>query len=171
MATGLTSNTSADRIFESPSSVFNEVYDPSGIPRPHWQKFLNGLRNVTVDEFARRNQQADRMLRENGVTYHLATEGGDGARPWRLDLLPMLTTAADWAVLESGLAQRANLLNLLIADIYGPRQLVADGLLPRRCSMQTPNSCDPSAIFDRVIVSRCFFMPQNSRGLRMASGG
>ncbi len=143
MATGLTSNTSADRIFESPSSVFNEVYDPSGIPRPHWQKFLNGLRNVTVDEFARRNQQADRMLRENGVTYHLATEGGDGARPWRLDLLPMLTTAADWAVLESGLAQRANLLNLLIADIYGPRQLVADGLLPPAVLYANPEFLRP----------------------------
>ncbi|MFN9719875.1 MAG: circularly permuted type 2 ATP-grasp protein, partial [Planctomycetota bacterium] len=143
MATGLTANTSADRIFESPAFVFNEVYEPAGMPRQHWQKFLNGLRNVTVDEFARRNQQADRMLRENGVTYHLATEGGDGARPWRLDLLPMLTTAADWAVLESALAQRATVLNLLIADIYGPRQLISEGILPPAVLYANPEFLRP----------------------------
>lgn len=143
MATGLTASTPADRIFGCPLSVYNEVYDPSGPPRQHWQKFLNGLRNVTAEEFARRNQQADRMLRENGVNYHLASGGGDGARPWRLDLLPMLTTAADWAVLEGALAQRAALMNLLIADIYGPRELIADGSLPPAVLYANPEFLRP----------------------------
>ncbi len=43
------------------------------------------------------------MLRENGVSYHSVGTGGDTARPWRLDLLPMLITAADWAVVAEGI--------------------------------------------------------------------
>ena len=90
MATGLTPNLRTDRIFECPSFVYNEVYQVDGQPRPHWLKFLHALKTAAPSEFARRNGQADRMLRENGVNYHSATDSGEGARPWRLDLLPML---------------------------------------------------------------------------------
>ncbi|MCX7397388.1 MAG: circularly permuted type 2 ATP-grasp protein [Planctomycetales bacterium] len=130
MATGLTSNARTELTFECPAFVFNEVFASDGTPRPQWQKFLNAYRNVPQPEFARRNEQADRMLRENGVNYHSATEGGEGARPWRLDLLPMLMLSADWSVIEAALSQRARLLNMVIADIYGPQRLLEEGLLP-----------------------------------------
>ena len=143
MATGLTANLRTDRIFDCPPFVFNEVYDADGQPRPHWQKFLIALRSVAPQEFARRNAQADRMLRENGVNYHSVTDSGDGARPWRLDLLPMVTTAADWSVIEQGLSQRARLLNLLIADIYGPRTLLEDGTLPPEVLYANPEYLRP----------------------------
>lgn len=70
------------------------------------------------------------MLRENGVNYHSLNAAAENARPWRLDLLPMLIQAAEWTALEQALAQRARLLNALISDIYGPRQLVEKNLLP-----------------------------------------
>lgn len=143
MATGLTPNVRTDRIFECPSFVHNEVYDADGQVRPHWQKFLNALRTVSPLEFGRRNAQADRMLRENGVNYHSATDGGEGARPWRLDLLPMITTSADWSTLELGLTQRARLLNLLIADIYGPRKMIDEGILPPEVLYANPEFLRP----------------------------
>jgi len=143
MATGLTSNVRTDQIFECPAFVFNEVYEANGSPRPHWQKFLNALRTVAPSEFALRNAQADRMLRENGVNYHSATGGGQGARPWRLDLLPMLMTASDWASIEQALSQRATLLNLLIADIYGKRRLIDNGTLPPEVLYANPEFLRP----------------------------
>ncbi len=156
MATGTTPNLRADQIFECPEFVFNEVYDAEGQPRPHWQKFLNALRSVSSAEFARRNAQADRMLRENGVTYHSGNDDGAAARPWRLDLLPMMTTASDWSTLEEGLSQRARLLNLLIADIYGPRTLVNDGTLPPEALFANPEFLRPFCDLRRAETSPMF---------------
>ncbi len=143
MATGLTVNSRTERLFDCPEFVFNEVYSADGIPRLHWQKFLNALRVVPTAEFGRRNEQADRMLRENGVSYHSTSGGGPAARPWRLDLLPMLITSADWSVIEDSLQQRARLLNLLIADVYGPRSLIADGTLPPEVLYANPEFLRP----------------------------
>ena len=119
-----------DRLFQCPADVFNEVFTDDGQPRPHWQRFLQLFRTMPATDFARRNLQADRMLRENGVNYHSPSDSGEGARPWRLDLLPLVTTAGEWGRVETALAQRARLLNLIIADIYGQRRLLESGLLP-----------------------------------------
>nr|WP_081635730.1 circularly permuted type 2 ATP-grasp protein [Nocardia sp. BMG111209] len=50
--------------------------------------------------------------------------------PWRLDPIPLLVSADDWARLEAGLAQRSRVLDAVLADVYGPRRLLADGVLP-----------------------------------------
>ena len=143
MTTGISATPRSDRLFECPAFVYDEVYDPGGMPRPHWQKFLNCLRLVSATDFDRRNMQADRMLRENGVNYHSLSQGGQGARPWRLDLMPMLMPSAEWATIEQGLGQRAALLNLLIADIYGPRTLIHDGTLPPAVLYANPEFLRP----------------------------
>ena len=43
---------------------------------------------------------------------------------------PALLTSREWRTIEQGLVQRAELLNLIGADLYGPQQLIHDGLLP-----------------------------------------
>ena len=150
MATGLSSSARAERVFSCPPFVYDEVYGSDGAPREHWAKFLTALRNVPSAEFARRNEQAERMLRENGVSYHSVNAIGDAARPWRLDLLPMLITAADWAVIAEALAQRARLLNLVIADIYGSRSLIDDGTLPPEVLYANPEFLRPFCDIGRL---------------------
>ena len=180
MTSGLSSGQRADPIFACPPQVYNELQTDGGQLRAHWQRFLQIFRSVPVQEFARRNRQAERMLRENGVTYHSVMGGGESARPWRLDLLPMLMGASEWGVIERGLAQRARLLNGLIADIYGSRRLVEQGFVPPpllyanpeflrpfrvscrlRCCTPTLNSSDHSPIFIALAGLRCFCTQQN----------
>ena len=150
MATGLSPSTRTERVFSCPPFVYDEVYGSDGAPRGHWAKFLTALRSVPAGEFSRRNEQADRMLRENGVSYHSVGKGGSTARPWRLDLLPMLITAADWAVIAEALAQRARLLNLVIADIYGSRSLIDDGTLPPEALYANPEFLRPFCDIGRL---------------------
>jgi uncharacterized circularly permuted ATP-grasp superfamily protein/uncharacterized alpha-E superfamily protein len=155
MSTGLSSNTRTERIFNCPPFVYDEVYGIDGTPRAHWARFLTALRSVPAAEFAGRNEQAERMLRENGVSYHTASSRGDdaradSARPWRMDLLPMLIPAADWAVVAEGLAQRARLLNLVIADVYGPRTLIDDGTLPPEILYANPEFLRPFCDIGRL---------------------
>lgn len=130
MTAGSPGTSRGERVYACPAGVWDEVYSEDGGVRPGWPRFLTALRGVAPAELARRSGLAERMLRENGVNYHSPLDGGAGARPWRLDLLPMLLTMAEWTQVGDALTQRANLLNRIIADIYGPQTLLDEGLLP-----------------------------------------
>ena len=84
-----------------------------------------------MGELNRRAQSLARQIRDNGVTYNVYADQAHGTqRPWSLDLLPTIVTPKDWAEIEAGVLQRTRLLNLIMADIYGPRDLLKQGLLP-----------------------------------------
>ena len=71
-----------------------------------------------------------RKIENNGITYNLYSDAVSQPRPWSLDLLPMIIDAPQWQQIERGVAQRAELLNRILADIYGPQDLVKNGMLP-----------------------------------------
>jgi len=72
-----------------------------------------------------------RKIANNGITYNLYSDALAGqARPWSLDLLPMIIDQAQWAQIERGVSQRAELLNHILADVYGEQTLVRGGMLP-----------------------------------------
>ena len=51
-------------------------------------------------------------------------------RPWEVDPLPLLLSAQEWQAIEEGVTQRAELLNRVLADIYGPQELLKSGAVP-----------------------------------------
>ena len=71
-----------------------------------------------------------RQIQENGVTYNVYADPKGADRPWELDLLPHVIAADEWQHLSAGIAQRARLLNAVLADLYGPQRLISEGLLP-----------------------------------------
>ncbi|MBO1754617.1 circularly permuted type 2 ATP-grasp protein [Allobranchiibius sp. CTAmp26] len=70
-----------------------------------------------------------RLVSDDGITYGVAPEGRRAGR-WRLDALPVILDRTQWQVIESGLSQRAELLDALLTDLYGPQRLLADGTIP-----------------------------------------
>jgi uncharacterized circularly permuted ATP-grasp superfamily protein len=56
-----------------------------------------------------------------------------------LDTLPILLTTAEWREIELGVIQRARLLDALLADLYGPQMLLADGTIPAELPFGHPN--------------------------------
>src|SRR4029453_612668 len=65
--------------------------------------------------------------------------------PWGLDPVPILLSSDEWAGIERGVIQRAELLNLVLTDLYGPRQLLRRGLLPAELVFAHPGflrQCD-----------------------------
>src|SRR5262245_6830659 len=109
---------------------YDEMCAAAGGLRPHWEYLIRSLEALGVEELERREQEAARLLRENGVTYNVYDDPQGMTRFWELDLVPVLLTSQEWRVIERGLIQRAELLNLILADLYGPRTLIARGLLP-----------------------------------------
>jgi len=109
---------------------YDEMRPSAGEVRPQWQYFLDALRTLGPAGIEERWREAARMVRDNGVTYNLNGDDQGMSRPWELDLLPLLIRSEEWAELERGLMQRAELFNLILLDLYGPRELIRRGLLP-----------------------------------------
>jgi uncharacterized circularly permuted ATP-grasp superfamily protein/uncharacterized alpha-E superfamily protein len=117
-------------LYAPPSGNFDEMCTAGGKLREHWEYFIRSLQALGSDELERRRQEGRRLLRENGVTYNVYQDRGGLNRPWELDPLPLLISSQEWSQIEAGLIQRAELLNLILADLYGPRALIRKGLLP-----------------------------------------
>src|SRR5207253_3008090 len=89
-------------------------------------------------EVASRWDQARRIIRENGITHNIYGDPNGLARPWNLDLLPLVLSNSEWQTVANGLVQRARLLDALLADLYGPARCVAAGLLPPELLFANP---------------------------------
>ncbi|PJY95009.1 circularly permuted type 2 ATP-grasp protein [Pseudomonas donghuensis] len=112
------------------AGTYHEMLEGQGAVRGHWQPLCAYLQRSGPAQLAQRQASLTRQLRENGVTYNVYADPKGADRPWELDLLPHLLPAAEWQQLAAGVEQRARLLNAVLADIYGPQQLIREGLLP-----------------------------------------
>ncbi|MDO9189307.1 MAG: circularly permuted type 2 ATP-grasp protein, partial [Sulfurimicrobium sp.] len=119
-----------DQWYPVPPGSYDEMLNVDGQIRPHWEYAIRALRTLGMPELERRGAEAAKLLRENGVTYNVYGDPAGQSRPWQLDPVPLLVSSEEWGGIESGLQERAELLNLILADIYGPRELVRKGLLP-----------------------------------------
>lgn len=95
-----------------------------------WSRFFNFLGDGGFDDLNHRTANLQRQIRDNGVTYNVYADANGPQRPWSLDLFPLILSAHDWAQIEAGVRQRARLLERIMADVYGPQQLLELGLLP-----------------------------------------
>jgi uncharacterized circularly permuted ATP-grasp superfamily protein/uncharacterized alpha-E superfamily protein len=106
----------------------DEFIAPDGTRREHWTRFLETLTQLEQSEIERRFAAADRRIREMGMSYRVHGETHD--RSWPLGRLPLLLPESDWTTIARGIEQRADLLDRVLADVYGPGRLVSEGVLP-----------------------------------------
>lgn len=124
--------------YRPPEGTFDGCFTPEGRPRPHAVTLFERLDALGKPEFARRWRAAEKLLREHGANYAAAGEADDPRRPWRLDAIPNLVPAEAWAEIERGLEQRMRILEAVLADLYGPRTLLADRTLPASLVYRNP---------------------------------
>ncbi len=125
--------------------VFDEMMDGDGRLRAHWQPLLSMLSGLGGDEIGRRFAAADRYLRDSGVFYRVYEDPAGVERPWPLSHVPLVIAASEWKQLEAGLVQRAGLLEAVLADAYGPGELIRDGRLPAALVAGNPEFLRPLA--------------------------
>jgi uncharacterized circularly permuted ATP-grasp superfamily protein/uncharacterized alpha-E superfamily protein len=106
----------------------DEYIAQDGSPRAVWTRFFDAFAELTPGDIERRFGSADRHLREAGVTHRAPGETAD--RLWPLSHLPLLIDEAEWQQLSAGIVQRAQLLELVLSDLYGEGRLVAENAVP-----------------------------------------
>lgn len=116
--------------YQPPIGVYDEMILAPGQPRPHCHSFLKRFTSLSSNEISRRYHQAQHHVRENGATFNVYKCEEEKVRPWQLDLIPLLFSQEEWGFVSKALIQRAELLNLIIADLYGPMRLLKEKLLP-----------------------------------------
>src|SRR4051812_36693190 len=107
------------------AASFDEAFELDGTPRPHARSVLEAVQRVGPAVLADGVRQA---LSRAGVRFSSV----DGDAAFWVDPVPRVITAEDWAHVKRGLAQRVRALNAFVGDAYGPRRIVAAGVLPGR---------------------------------------
>lgn len=116
--------------YRSPAAHFDESFLADGTPRPAWQSLIAALEAGGAEALMRQADTLRRMVEHDGVTYNVYADPKGADRPWTLDPVPLIISPEDWQVIADGIAQRAQLLDRTLADLYGPQHLIAEGLLP-----------------------------------------
>ena len=117
----------------------DEFLDDSGAVRAPWSEFAHIIGERGHEGFDRLREVVTSLVENDGITYVAIDQHGEAVTdsrgvvtpgPWQLDGTPLLVSAPDWEILEAGVLQRARLLDAVLVDLYGPRQVVTEGLLP-----------------------------------------
>ena len=111
-----------------PRGAWDEMFAAVDEPRSHYTALRSALAGLSRNDFEARCAARDRAFHDQGITFSLSGE----ERPFPLDLIPRIIDAREWAVVEAGVKQRVLALERFLADVYGPCEILADGVVPRR---------------------------------------
>jgi uncharacterized circularly permuted ATP-grasp superfamily protein/uncharacterized alpha-E superfamily protein len=118
------------------ASPLDEMADGGGGVKLHWRSLLTAMFSLGHEVLEQRARLLDHTFEEEGITAMLP---GERAVNWRCDPIPLPLSAAEFSMLEAGLAQRARLMEAILADLYGPRALLSDGLIPTDLVLGNPD--------------------------------
>jgi uncharacterized circularly permuted ATP-grasp superfamily protein/uncharacterized alpha-E superfamily protein len=116
--------------FDELRASISELFDSSTNMAADWSTFFSQLDSNALQDFDRRTQELARQVKDNGITYNIYADQDGPQRPWSVDLFPLILGNEEWQQIESGVLQRAQLLEKIMADIYGPQQLLRDAFIP-----------------------------------------
>jgi uncharacterized circularly permuted ATP-grasp superfamily protein len=110
------------------SLAFDEMFDAQGNVRGPYKGIHSELAPADVSDLKARAEALARAFIDQGITFSLSGQ----ERPFPLDLVPRVISAAEWNRLERGITQRVKALEAYLDDIYGDQEILRDGVIPRR---------------------------------------
>lgn len=110
---------------------FDELFLENGEPRPGSRYLIEKLVSLSDEELDRRKQAAELALRNMGITFTVYGEEAGVEKIFPFDIIPRIVEARDWAVIDSGLRQRIQALNLFLSDVYSEGKILKDGVVPK----------------------------------------
>ncbi|HEX3444627.1 MAG TPA: circularly permuted type 2 ATP-grasp protein, partial [Chthoniobacterales bacterium] len=114
-----------------PGSFFDEMFEPSGQVRTHYDRLYQRYSELTPEEFERKRAAADNSFLNQGITFTVYNNDEGTERIFPFDLLPRIVPFAEWLQIEQGLVQRITALNLFLQDVYHEQRIIKDKVVPR----------------------------------------
>jgi len=111
--------------------LYDELMRGGGRPREAARFLCQYLKRLSEEEIQARKAAAELAIRVMGITFTVySQQGGSIDRAWPFDIVPRIIARSEWEVIEAGLKQRVQALNLFINDIYHEQRIVADKVFP-----------------------------------------
>ncbi len=129
--------------YQRGAGAFDELLGTDGEPRAHYANLIAALETMGEAELKRRSDNCRRLVHEQGIVYHVYNDARGTERPWQLDPIPFVIAPEEWSALEAALIQRATLLNLILADVYGGQELIRSGSLSPALVFAQPDFLRP----------------------------
>jgi uncharacterized circularly permuted ATP-grasp superfamily protein len=117
--------------YATASDAYDEAVAADGSPRPAALAALAAVARQDLDVLAA-------CLMEDMAAIGMTFRSVEGDERFLVDPVPRVISAEEWARLASGLAQRVRALNAFVADVYGERRIVSDGVVPERVVETAP---------------------------------
>ncbi len=116
----------------TPGVFFDEMRGLTGEVQPHYRRYAEWVERLPPEHLAQKRQEADVLFQRVGITFAVYGEDAGAERLIPFDIIPRIIPAADWQLLERGLAQRVRALNLFLRDVYNEQAILKDGIIPAR---------------------------------------
>jgi len=101
-----------------------------GDVRPECAQLLSAFSSWDEGEFERHVERANATFQQLGITFTVHGDSRGTERLIPFDPIPRVVSAAEWAIIERGVAQRVRALNCFLQDVYHQRNLLRDGIMP-----------------------------------------
>jgi uncharacterized circularly permuted ATP-grasp superfamily protein len=110
--------------------AYDELITPRGHARKAARQAVRYIGSLSDTELRERRDAAELAMRVMGITFTVYSDEGGIDRAWPFDIIPRIIPAREWQGIEAGLKQRAQALNMFIADIYAEQRIIRDRVFP-----------------------------------------
>ncbi len=114
----------------STESFFDEMFAADGSVRPHYQAVFERMKGLSVDAYQQRHQAVDLSFLSQGITFTVYDDEEGTEKIFPFDLMPRIIPNSEWEILERGLTQRIQALNLFLKDVYSEQRIIKEGIIP-----------------------------------------
>jgi uncharacterized circularly permuted ATP-grasp superfamily protein len=125
--------------FYRPGLSYDEMFDADGGVRGNYAALHARLSTLSPSDLGERQRKLEQSFLLQGITFTVYGAENTTERIIPTDLLPRIIPGAEWNRIEAGLIQRLRALNLFLADIYGERKILQDGVVPRDLVLGAPS--------------------------------
>lgn len=120
-----------------PGESYDELISTPGYARAPARNLTAWLRSLSDEELQVRKVDAELAIIDKGVTFTVYSDGENIDRAWPFDIIPRVIPIREWRVIESGLKQRLQALNLFIDDLYHDQKIIRDKVIPKTLIAQS----------------------------------
>jgi uncharacterized circularly permuted ATP-grasp superfamily protein len=106
--------------------------------RPLYRQIARWLEETPPEVLASRRAQAEYMFRRIGITFGVYGDKDAAERLIPFDIVPRVISRGEWTRLAAGLTQRVNALNMFLRDVYGPRAILRENIVPEELILRNP---------------------------------
>ncbi len=147
---------------------FDEWTSSRGPVAEHWNTLFRQLAEHGEADYRQREDQLERIIAENGVTYNVYSDPENPNRQWKMDAIPLLLGHDEYERISAAESQRMRLLNLMLQDIYGEQRLLKQNLYPSGLVFGNPAFLRP--VHGLLPKSRPFLFTHSSDLARSPDG-